>query len=384
MAEATAAAAGDSKARLRRAAAARISFPELVWAHFLRQRELEERVYEGEAEERYRRFLASFEADAGQIVTAYWSTNVASALAVTAQTRKLIGRLGWAPRYRLHRVTDWATHQHAAVARLMHDFEVIAVKAAEVLRGTSQRIMLERIFASMSLLLASVDRTEPLDDASVEALVSEQSEELVTAEKDYRAAAAREAQVVYFWGMMQGVVFQAAILVAVWFALILPFLPKNVENETVGTYLAAYGAGTVGALVSVLARMTGRAGFRVDAEIGRRNIRALGSFRPFIGGVFGLAIAFAVSSGLLHIDVPSAAGEAFFFLAFVAFLAGFSERFARDVFDDAGGRVLPPKEKEPPEPPEPPLDATTQGEAATVGGGEFVSEATPDEPRQPA
>ena len=63
-----------------------VSFPELVWAHFLWQQEVhDEHVLHGEAEHDYHRLLREFEKTHGEIPNAYWCTREASAVAVTQQ-----------------------------------------------------------------------------------------------------------------------------------------------------------------------------------------------------------------------------------------------------------------------------------------------------------
>ena len=52
------------------------------------------------------------------------------------------------------------------------------------------------------------------------------------------------------------------------------------------------------------------------------------SVRPFIGATFAVAIYFGLSSGLLSIGSVE---ESLSFYAVVAFLAGFSERWAKGV-----------------------------------------------------
>ena len=359
MSEATAAGAAAESRRVAPGVPYGVSFAELVWAHYLRQRELDARPpapYEGESEQRFRRFLAAFERDHGRIVDAYWCSNVASAVAVTAKPRRFLHRLGWAPRYRFHRVTDWATRGDAAVARLLQDYEVLAVRAGEVLRGTSQRLTVERVYSAATLLLGFVDRDVAPGEDEANALVVEQKQELEEAQRDYQAAAQREAQIVYFWGMVQGILIQAALagLVALFLAKGMQLLWNvKIVDEVAATYFSCFAAGTLGGVVSVLSRMTSsQSCFSVDYEIGRKNIRALGSFRPFVGGVFGLAVAFAIASDAIDINVgdDTGAGPSFYFLAFAAFVAGFSERFAKDIFDDAGGRFLKTKPKPAPVP----------------------------------
>jgi hypothetical protein len=89
----------------------------------------------------------------------------------------------------------------------------------------------------------------------------------------------------------------------------------------------------LGAIVSVLSRMAGRGrGFIVDHEIGRWGIQRLGSYRPLIGAIFGLALYFLASTTLVQLD-PNAKTFAFFIV--IAFLAGFSERWAQVVLGGA-------------------------------------------------
>jgi hypothetical protein len=82
-------------------------------------------------------------------------------------------------------------------------------------------------------------------------------------------------------------------------------------------------------------------GFELDYEVGRWQAFALGSFRPFIGAVFGLVIYFALQSDLLQIAVPDedpstgAPDASFYFLALLSFVAGFSERLAKVVLGGA-------------------------------------------------
>jgi hypothetical protein len=132
-----------------------------------------------------------------------------------------------------------------------------------------------------------------------------------------------------------------------------------------GTDMSAYhrkiillccGTGAVGALVSTISRMGNpTAGkFNVDFELGRRLIRRLGLFRPFVGAIFGGALAFLLISGLL--DLKPAAGLEPYYYGFAAFLAGFSERFAKVMLGGAEQRLVPGGDgdgKPPPEAVEP-------------------------------
>ena len=77
----------------------------------------------------------------------------------------------------------------------------------------------------------------------------------------------------------------------------------------------------------------------VDYEVGRPALRFLGSVRPFVGAIFGLALYFVIKAGLLQIE-PNKSGTSFYWYTSLAFLAGFSERFTK-VLGDSADRILP-------------------------------------------
>ena len=83
---------GRLRGLLRRRPSSRaVSFPELVWVHYLRQQDLNDgrgRPYTGPAEERYREFEARFEERNGPIVSSYWCSTEASAVALTIKRRE--------------------------------------------------------------------------------------------------------------------------------------------------------------------------------------------------------------------------------------------------------------------------------------------------------
>lgn len=113
----------------------------------------------------------------------------------------------------------------------------------------------------------------------------------------------------------------------------------GVDNRDV---FGSLTAGTLGALVSVMARI-GSGQFRLDYDVGRRYPIFLGSLRPAIGAVFGLALYFAVTSGLLDVfKLPQRDNQRFYFLLVIAFLAGFSERWARDTLLSFGAPTAAP------------------------------------------
>lgn len=317
--------------RLFGARARPVSFPELVWAHFERQKALHAQGRPGgDAERRYRRYLDAFETAHGNIVEVYWCSQQPAAVALTVKRPPRLLRPFANDVVRLHRVSDWLTKKTPDVARFIHDCDTLAVKIGSVLRETTQRIALQWTYALESYLLAAVDNAGGrLSGAQLAAVARAHRREYARIEEYYRSAAIRGAQIVYFWGMVLGAVF-LTFLAGV---LLLLAVGVGAERDGVEKFFACYAAGAVGAIVSVLQRVTS-GHFAIDYELGNSALRRLGSFRPFIGAVFGTAVFFVVKSEIVQVSEPDTP-KGFYFLVILAFLAGFSERFAKDLLDEA-------------------------------------------------
>src|SRR5204863_4828538 len=68
---------------------------------------------------------------------------------------------------------------------------------------------------------------------------------------------------------------------------------------------------------------------------GRTNAFILGSFRPFLGSIFGLALYALLGSKIFQLSPPTALPQAYYFYGALAFLAGFNERWAQVMFTRA-------------------------------------------------
>ena len=86
--------------------------------------------------------------------------------------------------------------------------------------------------------------------------------------------------------------------------------------------------------------------FELEYDVGGPYAFFLGGLRPLIGGAFAMAITFAFDGGLLHIPVAAGAGthDRRLVLLVLAFLAGFSERWAQDTLTS----IVPSAAKPPP------------------------------------
>lgn len=310
-----------------------VTFPELVHVHRRWRQALdgeEGRLHQAEAE--YRAALSAFERRHGTIVSSYWCTSVESAAALTLRPRsRLLRLLGVPDTLRLHRVSDWATKDRPEIAEALHECDALAIKASEVLVGKSRPIGLHLVMASAGHLLSLVDeRSAHGSAAKTRQAVSLQRRELARTEGYLRKAANGEAQIVYVFGMTLGVAGLALLT-----ALVALFAdPGSIDARE---FFGCLIAGGLGALVSVMSRISaGR--FTLASDFGARYPLFLGVLRPLIGSIFGLVLYFALASGLVKIfNLPEggpgqgADNARLYFYAAMAFLAGFSERWARDM-----------------------------------------------------
>ena len=206
-------------------------------------------------------------------------------------------------------------------------------RAIEFLTPKPRKVCMRMIMGVVSSLLGTLDRRsadgkpaclETLEIESLEAVIEQ-------ARGYYDRSAQRQAQIEYFIGMAAGL----ALLVGGLFALGIP------TGETFGSeaLLATPLAGGLGAFVSVLARMT-RGQLLLSYESGRMIMRLLGLTRPLLGALFGVAVYVLLQGGLLSIQALGNDAE----LSYIglAFVAGFSERFAQDMVARAPGATVAP------------------------------------------
>ena len=372
------------------------SFSDLVRAHFRREQERKrDGVASEEAQADYEAKLAAFEREEGKIAAVYWSTREASAVAMTVG--KEHGRLNpfaeTDTKVRLHRVTDWVTKDRSEIADLLHECDLLAIRVGEILRGASERITMRWIFAVQAHLLGFFERVEESGGTVAAAngslwsrahnwqstrqalaqsrqasrnLVEAQRRELVKVEEYYLRLASKAGRIVYVSGMMIGAVVAVAIAAST--AVVLAHSYPERWTAEVQNLLLCVGAGAVGALTSVLSRMSGEGGsFTVDVEVGRPLLRRLGLYKPIVGSVFGVALYFLLASELLMTKAPEEG--VMFFYGIIAFFAGFSERFTGVIFGGAQRLVTG-------EPEEVGADATKATAEADVAGKTAVTDGT--------
>jgi hypothetical protein len=349
-------------------AAESVSFPELVWAHFLHVQELHKNGdLHSPAEAEYREKLDRFVAEHGRILNAYWCTSEASGVALTEQPGSRVAGFLWRrhSNIRLHSATDWVTRGAPDIGHGLHTCETLAIRVTEVLSGTSERIAMQWLLAVAGYLLGVVDQGhgKPAQAVATRA-VKRSHAELAQVETYYDRAGEKTGRLIYFWGMMLGL----GALAAVGGAIYSIFWKLDVNEMDTQLFFICYTMGAVGALVSVMGRMTSGGNFSIDYEVGRPALRRIGSFRPIIGAIFAIVLYFSLRGGLIQVQTGEGNHTAFFYGA-LAFAAGFSERRAK-IITGGAARFLGEQEQEEGEPksaPKPPKRAKAEAGAGSTG-----------------
>jgi hypothetical protein len=299
---------------------------------------------DGEAhwtETEYIRVFQCFEAANGRVVRSYFGRDDWVGAALTEHNGGRSAEL-WFD-------ASPVAGRSAAADDLLLRCDMLRAEAGYRLGWGAKREFLEILFAVVAYTLASLERTvdapptAPSNGRVAPAAVDRRAEALAVAEAALARAEAyldRSSQDRRLLGYSLAMLGVAAVVVAapvakyvfddfdgaIW---ITAFGPYN------GDLLLSAVAGGVGATVSVLIRMTrGKLVLKSTAPMWLTVV--WGGARVLVGAVFGVAVLALVKSGLLPIDLPTRSGSDeivdryFYFVASIAFIAGFSERFAQD------------------------------------------------------
>ena len=196
-----------------------------------------------------------------------------------------------------------------------------------LLRGQSQEILAQGIYTTGAHLLSVLDAMIPGGRGSeqlgrVASAVGSAKKETRQIEHYAHGAAMKSALVRYLLGIFFGAVVAGLGVV------LMKALPLRFEIGSQLTVCLACGG--IGAIVSVMVRITNRERVQVGFDQGALVTILSGGFRPIIGAVFGAILFVLVAGGLLPIATPGQAEKLTLFFAGLAFLAGFSERWAQD------------------------------------------------------
>jgi hypothetical protein len=376
----------------------RVSFSDVARAHHAWDSGAGETI--SAAREDFEQKLEQFEAAShSEVFEAYWCQKQASAVALARVDSQSAGRLRRVlrrgirqqevPDFRLYRETDWVTGEFRELADLLHECDVLALKATYGLERFQRALVMQWLLKVQAHILGYIEwrhtpeparadparmgadgetttdmKSQPVEKpptqeekkrrkASAEQLAGfyrRTRRELSKIEDYYQQAGEKRARLHYVEGM---IVFGllALTLAAVASGVILEvFGLLDLERAGVRRFYACMGAGGIGAVVSVLMRMSGRrGGFTIDHELGSFGVRQLGAFRPLIGAVSGVIVAFLVQTPLVPIEKEFQTIE---FYVVVAFLAGFSERWTKVVLAGATRTIEKVDDLDVPSPPQ--------------------------------
>jgi hypothetical protein len=206
--------------------------------------------------------------------------------------------------------------------------------AIEFLTHKPRKISMRTMFVVLVALLGMLDARKADGGALKTEELSCFEGELKRAERYIERSMQNQAQLEYFLGML----WSWLALVALFGALAgVAGLQDRLTLMKEPLVLAAI-AGGLGAVVSVMQRMTsGR--LRLAAEGGRRTMHILGAIRPVLGAILGVVLVVFILGKLMPFDGKTATTATLPYFVGLAFVAGFSERFAQDMLSSAGDRT---------------------------------------------
>jgi hypothetical protein len=277
------------------------------------------------------------------------------------------GALHMCRRTRFHRRRDFEIRMRYPgdiVAAVQPEFEAALWRArameqqtALLVAGRPRRVLLEMLFSVIVYLLGVLDSVECLAATGQGARRTEECSRLHRIEKALEIAqgeltrlqefadqaAVRAALKHYVLGLFIGAI---AVFASAWTVSQVPMFEQAPTLDLV----RAIAAGGLGAMISVLIRIS--RGQRLDVDTTQEPFLTCltGSARTVIGGALGVALYVLLKAGFIPLEIPAASDAAapYFFTA-IGFLAGFSERWAQDTIvrstplsTSASGSPLPP------------------------------------------
>ena len=316
----------------------RVDLGHMVAARYLSQKETNSGISEtsrAEYADRFAKLLSSY-CQEWRIVALHFCTLIPAAVILQ---RCYIIRRRWRPRRKRPLELDIVYFPEALI-KAHPEIEAVIWKARSYYLDLSQCRSLPRrdgmtrgIYFLIVTLLGLADgeaMPQSHEHERTQRAMPKIDEALKQVGSDYNRALIIEARHSYLTGMLIGAL---ALGGGVWAIEFLVHLLTKVHIDTLG--LGVVIAGGIGAILSVMTRLTAN-NLRVDPEAGRSLVLLAGSFRPLIGGIFAFAVYVFVKGGLIPIKVTATGIQATYFFLGIAFLAGFSERFAQDAVTRAG------------------------------------------------
>jgi hypothetical protein len=315
----------------------RSAFQDVVLAFFFgREDALDESTLQCSAEDRavlrenFGVLLRNFEAQQGRIRRSYFASHVLAAAVFTCRDEIEVVLARDVPSSELIQVIRRA--------------QALAYQAWHRLESYDRSLCQRMIFSVILEVLRRLDQAHEAGNQNATLTTRELAYlrgNLDEAEEFMLRCATRRAQAEYLVGMLR---HGSLLMVALVIAAVITVTASGSFSGVLGQAVLTAIAGGAGAMVSVMWRMTSGT-FSInlptlDYGSARSQLRLMGALRPVIGAIFGLAVYVFAMSPIVPLDAGSK-GDTFFVVA-LGFLAGFSERFAQDMFVRSGQGLAGP------------------------------------------
>ncbi|MGH2918962.1 MAG: hypothetical protein ACRDLS_10260 [Solirubrobacteraceae bacterium] len=269
--------------------------------------------------------LEAYQAESGKICGSYYCEHLVGAAARTDR-----------PRFALvFNSNSWGQEE-----QLLTSCDGLYWEGIDYLAGTDRTTFVERLYSVATDVLALLDTrcgpngapAEPLPDPDdAPTLRSQALEALERKLQDVRAfyakAAPNRARLRYLGGVAAGF---ALTLGLAGLLFLLLWVSEVVSVEDRGEIIAIWIAGAIGAVVSVMQRVSSES-LELHHEAGRSELILLGAIRPVLGAAIAVALYSLFAGGILDFALPSGNANELYYFAGIGFLSGFSERFAQDM-----------------------------------------------------
>jgi hypothetical protein len=291
------------------------SFDQLFEAHYARyERFMPDPRRRSAAALLYPMVRAGFEAARGRIDSEYWCGQLRGGVVLTEERN-------------LEIIYNWE-QEDAPVVQILNECDHITVEVRRLGRDEDLLRLLELVYVVYTIGLDALDNRRLRPGVDNKGELDLMRGELEYVKRYHERAAERVAQLLYFRGMLLGLVALVAAVAAVLGGVSL--MGISASAAPLALLIASLGAGGVGGLVSVMSRMT-FGGLKLNPQSATASLVLLGAFRPVVGAVFAAAVHVLVLGGLIPIAVPSDPPRAAYFVLGLGFIAGFSERWAQDM-----------------------------------------------------
>lgn len=257
----------------------------------------------------------------GRLVHVLWADNFMGGLALAERKTTLLRR------HKLELAAVGSSRALTALRQLGFRLDRLIIEARRTLLGDPQKMAIERIYSVYADVFTEMDAranrkaTCRKPDAETRARMAALEGQVRDVEVYVHQAAERQAKGQYLAGMFLGVATLIALAVFAARAFQGFSIPRDL---TFPALLGSLAAGAIGAMLSVMLRMTS-GGLQVAWDESRYATLLLGGFRAIIGALSGGVVYLFISTGLVLANLAHQT-DAFYWA--VGVLAGFSERWA--------------------------------------------------------